>query len=61
MENVTLGIMIVIFGIIIVYVGHYLSKKIKVFHVIVYFMAIFILMTGVLLLVAHDKPPIFFG
>ena len=61
MENITLGSIIVIFGIIIVFVGHYFSKKIRVFHVIIYFMAFFVLLTGVLLIIAHDKPSIFFS
>ncbi|MDH3657568.1 MAG: hypothetical protein OEM77_05475 [Nitrosopumilus sp.] len=61
MENITLGSIIIILGIVIIFVGRYFSKKIRVFHVIIYFMAVFVLMTGVLLLVAHDKPPIFFS
>ena len=60
MENITLGIIIIVMGVVIVFVGHYFSKKIRVFHVLIYFMAVFVLLTGVLLLFAHDKPPIFF-
>ncbi|MDH3657091.1 MAG: hypothetical protein OEM77_03040 [Nitrosopumilus sp.] len=61
MQNLILGIIIIILGIIVVYVGHYFSQKIRVFHVIIYFMAFFVLLTGVLMLFAHDKPPIFFN
>ena len=61
LENITLGSMIIILGIVVVFVGHYFSKKIPVFHVIIYFMAIFVLMTGVLLLFTYDKEPIFFN
>ena len=60
MENFTLGIFIIILGIIVVFVGYKVRNKIRVFHVIIYFMAAFVLLTGVLLLFAHDKPPIFF-
>ncbi len=60
MENITLGIIIVIFGIIIVYVGYYFSKKIGILHVVIYFMAAFVILTGSLLLFAYDKPAIFF-
>ena len=60
MENFTLGIFIIILGIIVVFVGYKVRNKIRVFHVIIYFMAAFVLLTGTLLLFAHDKPPIFF-
>jgi cation transporter-like permease len=58
--NLFLGIGLVAMGIITVFVGHYFSKKIGVFHVLIYFMAFFVLLTGVLLFFVHDRPPIFF-
>ncbi|MDH3677872.1 MAG: hypothetical protein OEQ12_06170 [Nitrosopumilus sp.] len=58
--NLGLGIGLVVMGVIVVFVGHYFSKKIGVFHVLIYFMASFVLLTGVLLLFAYDRPPIFF-
>ena len=58
--NLFLGIGLVAMGIIIIFVGHYFSKKIGILHVMIYFMASFVLLTGVLLLFAHDKPSIFF-
>jgi hypothetical protein len=58
--NLALGIGLVIMGIIIVFVGHYFSKKIGILYVMIYFMASFVLLTGVLLLFAYDKPSIFF-
>jgi uncharacterized membrane protein YGL010W len=58
--NLVLGIGLVIMGIIVVFVGHYFSKKIGILHVMIYFMASFVLLTGVLLLFAHDKPPVFY-
>ncbi|HUT06634.1 MAG TPA: hypothetical protein VMW74_08125 [Nitrosopumilaceae archaeon] len=58
--NLAIGIGLVIMGIIIVFVGHYFSKKIGILHVMIYFMASFVLLTGVLLLFAYDKPSIFF-
>lgn len=60
MENLTLGIFIIILGIIVIFVGYKFRNKIRVFHVIIYFMAVFVLLTGVLLLFAYDKPAIFF-
>lgn len=59
--NLTLGVGLVVMGIIIIFVGNYFSKKIGIMHVMIYFMAVFVLLTGVLLLFAHDKPPIFFN
>ncbi|MDH3277098.1 MAG: hypothetical protein OEL77_03590 [Nitrosopumilus sp.] len=58
--NLALGIGLVIMGVITVFVGHYFSKRIGILHVMIYFMASFVLLTGVLLLFVHDKPPIFF-
>jgi len=60
MENLFLGIGLVTMAVIIVCVGHYFSKKIGILHVTIYFMASFVLLTGVLLLFAYDKPSIFF-
>ncbi|MGD2107287.1 MAG: hypothetical protein PVH93_06725 [Nitrosopumilaceae archaeon] len=59
-ENLILGIGLVIMGIIIVFVGNYYSKKIGILHVVIYFMASFVILTGVLLLFAWNKPSIFF-
>ena len=61
MENLIIGIGITMMGIIIVFVGNFFSKKIGILHVVIYFMASFVILTGLLLLLAHDKPPIFFG
>jgi len=59
-ENLILGIGLVIMGITVVFVGNYFSKKIGILHVVIYFMASFVILTGVLLLYAWDKPTIFF-
>ena len=61
LSNFHLGSAITIFGIIIIFVGHHFRGKIGVFHVLIYFMAVFVLLTGVLLLFAYDKSPIFFN
>jgi hypothetical protein len=58
--NLVLGIGLVVMGIIVVFVGHYFSKKIGILHVMIYFMASFVLLTGVLLLFAYDKHPVFY-
>ena len=44
-----------------IFVGNYFSKKIGIIHVVIYFMASFVILTGVLLLFVWDKPSIFFG
>jgi hypothetical protein len=59
-ENLILGIGLVIMGIIVVFVGNYFSKKIGILYVVIYFMASFVILTGVLLLYAWDRPSIFF-
>jgi hypothetical protein len=58
--NLVLGIGLVIMGIVVVFVGHYFSKKIGILHVVIYFIASFVLLTGVLLLFAYDKPSVFY-
>lgn len=58
--NLVLGIGLVVMGVIVVFVGYYFSKKIGILHVMIYFMATFVLLTGVLLLFAYDKPPVFY-
>jgi hypothetical protein len=59
-ENLILGLGLVFMGIVVVFVGNYFSKKIGILHVVIYFMAAFVILTGVLLLFAWDKPSIFF-
>jgi hypothetical protein len=59
-ENLILGIGLVSMGIIVVFVGNYFSKKIGILHVMIYFMAAFVILTGILLLFAWDRPSIFF-
>jgi len=59
-ENLILGVGLVVMGIIVVFVGNYFSKKIGIMHVVIYFMAAFVILTGVLLLFAWDRPSIFF-
>ncbi|MDH5697552.1 MAG: hypothetical protein OEY54_03380 [Nitrosopumilus sp.] len=45
-------------GIVIIFVGHYFSKKIGILYVVIYFMAAFVILTGILLLFLYDKPSI---
>ena len=56
--NITTGILIAILGIIIVFVGCYFSKKIGILHVVIYFVASFVILTGVLLIMLYDKPSV---
>ena len=56
--NITTGIFISILGITIMFVGHYFSKKIGMLHIVIYFVASFVILTGVLLIMLYDKPSI---
>ena len=56
--NLIVGIFLVGMAIIIIFVGYYYSKKIGILHVIIYFMASFVMLTGILLLFLYDKPSI---
>ena len=47
-------------GIAMVFVGNYFSKKIGIVHVVIYFMASFVILAGVLLLFVWDRHSIFF-
>ena len=60
MENLAIGIGLVIMGIVMVFVGSYFSKKIGILHVVIYFMAAFVILTGILLLFVYDRPSVFF-
>ena len=44
--NITTGIFVSMLGITIVFVGYYFSKKIGILHVIIYFVASFVILTG---------------
>jgi len=59
-ENLVLGVGLTIMGIAMVFVGNYFSKKIGIVHVVIYFMASFVILAGVLLLLVWDRPSIFF-
>ena len=59
MSNLIVGIALSSLGIIIVLVGFWFGKKISPYHVIIYFMASFVLLTGVLLLFLAGEPSIF--
>ena len=59
MSNLFVGVFLIVMSVIIILVGYKVGKKINPFHVIIYFMSFFVLLTGVLLMFAIDKPPIF--
>ena len=56
--NILVGISLIVLGMIIIFVGYYYSKKIGILHVVIYFMAAFVIFTGVLLTFLYDKPSI---
>jgi hypothetical protein len=57
--NIITGILLVLMGIVIIFVGNYFSKKIGILHVMIYFMAAFVIFGGVLILFLYDKASIF--
>jgi len=59
LTNVITGIIIMSIGIAIIFVGNYVSKKIGILHVVIYFMASFVIFGGVLILFLYDKTQIF--
>ena len=56
--NLVSGVLLFVMGVIIVFVGNYFSKKIGILHVVIYFMASFVILTGVLLIFLYDRPSI---
>ena len=56
--NLVVGVLLFVMGVIIVFVGNYFSKKIGILHVVIYFMASFVILTGVLLIFLYDMPSI---
>ena len=54
--NAVIGALLVIMGIIIIFIGNYVSKKIGVLHVLIYFMASFVIFAGVIFLFFYDQP-----
>jgi len=53
--NLSIGIFLVIMGIIIIFVGSYVSKKIGILHVLIYFMASFVIFGGIIFIFFYDK------
>ena len=56
--NLVVGIALIAMGITIIFVGNYFSKKIGILHVIIYFMASFVILAGVLFVFLYDKQSI---
>ena len=54
--NFIIGILLVIMGMIIVFVGNYYSKIIGILHILIYFMASFVILGGVFFIFFYDKP-----
>ena len=56
--NLAVGISLCIMGITIIFVGNYFSRKIGIFHVMIYFVASFVILAGVLMLMLYARPSI---
>ncbi len=54
--NVGVGVFLVIMGVVIIFVGNYYSKIIGILHVLIYFMASFVILGGVIFMFFYDKP-----
>jgi len=59
LPNIIVGIVIISIGIAIVFVGNYFSKNIGRLHVVIYFMASFVICWGVVVLFLSDRAPVF--
>jgi hypothetical protein len=57
--NLIIGMIIIIAGMIIVFVGNYFSKRIGIVHVVIYFMGAFVIFGGVVVVFLYNKPSIF--
>ena len=42
-----------------IFVGNYFGRKIGITHIVIYFMASFVIFGGVLIIFLHGKAPIF--
>ena len=56
--NLVVGVLLFVMGVVIVFVGNYFSKKIGILHVVIYFMAAFVILAGVLLIFLYDRPSV---
>jgi len=56
LTNLTVGISLVILGVVIIFVGNYYSKIIGILHILIYFMASFVILGGVIFIFFYDKP-----
>jgi len=54
--NLSIGISLVLMGVVIIFVGNYYSKIIGILHVLIYFMASFVILGGVIFIFFYDKP-----
>jgi len=59
LSNIIIGMIVISIGVAIVGIGKCFSKKIGIFHVVIYFMASFVIFGGVVILLLYDKTPIF--
>jgi hypothetical protein len=59
LSNIITGTIIVLLGAVIIFVGNYFNKKIGIIHVVIYFMASFVIFAGILVLLLYDKTSIF--
>ncbi|MBC8515681.1 MAG: hypothetical protein ISR81_03275 [Nitrosopumilus sp.] len=56
LTNLIIGISLIFLGVVIIFVGSYYSKIIGILHVLIYFMASFVILGGVIFMFFYDKP-----
>ena len=54
--NLAIGVFLVLMGVVIIFVGNYYSKIIGILHVLIYFMASFVILGGVIFIFFYDRP-----
>ena len=54
--NLGIGIFLVLLGVVIIFVGSYYSKVLGILHVLIYFMASFVILGGVIFIFFYDRP-----
>jgi len=54
--NLGIGIFLIAMGIVMIFVGNYYSKIIGILHVLIYFMAAFVMLGGIIFVFFYDKP-----
>jgi hypothetical protein len=58
-SNLGAGIIITLIGVAMIFVGSYFGRKTGILHIVIYFMASFVIFGGMPIIFLHDRAPIF--